>query len=258
MTNNDIPAYRTKKKVHIHTWHRRAGLIAACFALILAFSGLLLNHSTYLGLDKRQLESDMLISLYGSKSLTRQLYFRAGEDIVSQIGDQLLINNEQLWLNRQSILGATSNRKYITLAFSNELATFTHDGELLERITYLPQPITAIEKIGRDTEGRVALFSEGIVLVADLDMISWDPVKKDTSITWSKPITASDVSKQPPETDLLYPELTWERLLLDIHSGRILGSWGPYLMDIMALAMVFLVFTGLWRWWKLQKIARTN
>ncbi|MCF6197553.1 MAG: hypothetical protein L3J50_12730, partial [Emcibacter sp.] len=39
--------------------------------------------------------------------------------------------------------------------------------------------------------------------------------------------------------------ISLSRLILDIHSGHILGSWGPYLMDLAAISLIFLGLTGL-------------
>ncbi len=40
--------------------------------------------------------------------------------------------------------------------------------------------------------------------------------------------------------------LLLERVLLDVHSGRILGAWGVYLVDAAAVLFLGLVLSGLW------------
>ena len=42
--------------------------------------------------------------------------------------------------------------------------------------------------------------------------------------------------------------LPWGRVLLDLHSGRILGIWGPYLIDGAAIALLILVCSGFYNW----------
>ena len=44
--------------------------------------------------------------------------------------------------------------------------------------------------------------------------------------------------------------LNTERVVRDIHNGRILGPWGALLMDGMALAFMGMALTGAWMWWK--------
>ena len=42
--------------------------------------------------------------------------------------------------------------------------------------------------------------------------------------------------------------VTVEQLLIDIHNGRILGTAGIWLIDILGILLVVLSFTGLWMW----------
>ena len=42
--------------------------------------------------------------------------------------------------------------------------------------------------------------------------------------------------------------LSWERVLLDLHSGRLFGRYGTWVMDIAAGLLLVLVMTGIWLW----------
>ncbi|MCF7982624.1 MAG: hypothetical protein K9K86_11625, partial [Pseudomonadales bacterium] len=48
-------------------WHRRIALIAAIFVVLLALTGLLINHANELGLDKQQLQGSWVARWYGIK-----------------------------------------------------------------------------------------------------------------------------------------------------------------------------------------------
>jgi uncharacterized iron-regulated membrane protein len=43
-------------------------------------------------------------------------------------------------------------------------------------------------------------------------------------------------------------EIQWERVLLDLLSGRILPGVGRYLADITALALLYMCFSGIVLW----------
>ena len=43
-------------------------------------------------------------------------------------------------------------------------------------------------------------------------------------------------------------DLTWERVWLDIHAGRFLGAWGPWVMDFAALCFLLLAISGMYMW----------
>ena len=42
-------------------------------------------------------------------------------------------------------------------------------------------------------------------------------------------------------------------MLLDLHSGRIFGEYGVYLMDAAAVALLWLSGSGLWVWWQRRR-----
>ncbi len=42
--------------------------------------------------------------------------------------------------------------------------------------------------------------------------------------------------------------LPLERIILDLHSGRMFGTFGEYVMDIVALLFIFLALSGGWMW----------
>ena len=46
------------------------------------------------------------------------------------------------------------------------------------------------------------------------------------------------------------PIITLERVIIDIHSGHFFGVTGPYFMDAAAVAMLFLIFSGVYTWYK--------
>ena len=52
-------------------WHRRLGLAAALFVLLLAGSGILLNHTADLGLERRFIDWPLLHRLYGERDVER-------------------------------------------------------------------------------------------------------------------------------------------------------------------------------------------
>jgi hypothetical protein len=47
--------------------------------------------------------------------------------------------------------------------------------------------------------------------------------------------------------------ISWERLLLDIHAARFLGSLSIWFSDFMAVLLLLLSFSGIWLWWRHSK-----
>jgi len=42
--------------------------------------------------------------------------------------------------------------------------------------------------------------------------------------------------------------LSWERLLLDLHSGRLFGSVGVFIIDLAGIALLLIALSGVWVW----------
>lgn len=235
------------KPGHLIIWHRRAGLAAVLFVLLLAISGVMLNHTSALGLDKQPIASRVLLEWYGVKVPAQLRHFGVDDRVVSQLGEQLFLDAKPLAKNPHPLLGVTANRTCITLAFENGLMLFTLNGELLEQITNLPAQISPIDAIGSDASGHVALRHDNAIVIADNDLLEWSSMRKTPPLFWSQPLMVEESYEETIISSYHNHDLTYERLLLDLHSGRLFGKWGPYLMDLAAAIMILLALTGLWR-----------
>jgi len=52
--------------------------------------------------------------------------------------------------------------------------------------------------------------------------------------------------------------LPMERIMLDLHSGRILGRAGVYIMDAAAIGFLVLAASGVWLWVRRRTSIRTH
>jgi len=229
-------------------WHRRAGIGAAVFVLILAVTGIALNHTTELALDKRHIDSPLILGWYGIEMPDQPRHFQAGEHIVSQLGDQLFIDGTVVLHSNVPLTGGAATPMFIAVAQPRELLLFTPAGELVERINALPGQIKHIENIGVTTDQTIALSNGNEIMVADTDMLAWHTAQSKQHITWSIPATPGDDFNDRLIAQYSSDNITYERLLLDLHSGRLFGEWGFYLMDAAAVLLILLALTGLWRW----------
>ena len=76
--------------------HRWLGLFAAAFALLLAITGLLLNHADALQLDRHRFQADWLLQLYGVEPPPLIAVRQAREHWISLWGQQLFVDAEPL------------------------------------------------------------------------------------------------------------------------------------------------------------------
>ncbi len=120
-------------------------------------------------------------------------------------------------------------------------------GETIGSTYGLPESISGLAVVDDQLLLNTALGA----MVADIEQLQWQPYHQQDSqaavIEWA-------VANQTPEHIMrqLQPhlggELNWERVLLDLHSGRLAGQLGRWVMDLVALVLMVLAFTGIWLW----------
>jgi hypothetical protein len=111
-----------------------------------------------------------------------------------------------------------------------------------------------VDSIGSDTNGAVVVKSGSRTWVADSDLLNW--VERHGSlaaIQWSSPIGEPASVRQAIVRHYNGGGLSLERLLLDIHSGRIFGRFGVLIYDLLALVLGFSAVSGLVLWWRTRK-----
>ena len=68
----------------MYNWHRYVGVTAALFVVLLSITGLALNHTDELELDKRHIENTVILDLYNIRAPTGPPSFPAVGHWISQ------------------------------------------------------------------------------------------------------------------------------------------------------------------------------
>jgi hypothetical protein len=76
------------------------------------------------------------------------------------------------------------------------------------------------------------------------DAISWSSARRD-GIAWSVPAVLSGAERER-YAELMKPGVSLLRLLLDLHSGRFAGRYGPLAVDVLAALLAVLSLSGAW------------
>ncbi len=235
-------------------WHRRLGLLIMLFVLLFVITGLLLNHTERLSLAKSGAKMPWLLRWYdlqiAPNHSAQQL---GGRWLLHFGGDHLYIEGSKSLPCVAPYAGAVLAEQQLIVALCGDgLLLLTPGGELLERLSAGQLP-AAYERIGI-FNGQVIIGSASHNMPSswqlDVDSMHLKPVSEDQQafVAWSKSQPAPNKLVERfwlHEASLL---LNWERLLLDIHSGRIVGGWGVWFMDAIAVLMGFLAISGSWLW----------
>lgn len=235
----------------LYQWHRYLGLAVAILAVLLALTGLMLNHTEKLRLDEQQLNQRWLLQWYGIKSQTGR-FFQTGTQWLSQWGDRLYLDRKALSPHQQEeLVGAVRLPQMIVAASRDTLLLLTPEGELIERMDSLSGVPKDIQAIARDSADRIVLLTLTGKVIGDPDEGVWEPVT--TEASWSTDGTPPETLRLALGQDNSGPTLTLERIILDLHSGRLFGSLGSYVMDGAAVLLLFNAVSGVLIWWRRRR-----
>ncbi len=236
----------------MHFLHRYAGLTAAFFALFLSITGILLNHTEALKLYNHNATSPWLLALYGIKAPDIKIAYEltpVKNNWVVEFGEDIYLNNQALNC-KPPLIGAISTNELLIIGNKTQLCLYTPQGELIDYL-YIGRN-KEITRLGKSTDEQLIIDTPLDQYTLNEDYTELVSVSKDndSSIDWK-------LSTPPPFTlttslaqTFKGKGLPWERVILDLHSGRIAGLAGVYFMDFIGLLIVFLAISGILMWLK--------
>jgi PepSY-associated transmembrane protein len=226
----------------LRRWHARIGLSGIAFFLFLAVSGVILNHATGLGLDARYVHVAGLARWYGiADELPRHAFRSGGHDLIAANGRWMLdgrVSGEKL----PQPVGMVELPDMVVVASSASLYLYGKDGALIDRLEKNALPAVPVQAIGAG-EGRLVMRTSSGTFQSG-DALSWKSAQRH-DVAWSSPVDLSPIEREKYAA-LLRPGLSVERLLLDLHSGRFAGRYGPLVMDLVAIFLGVLSLSGAW------------
>lgn len=243
--------HRKKKGFSAFLWHRRFGLAAIILVIILAITGIMLNHTESMKLDETYIDSALILNWYGLEPTGEPISFNVGKHKVSQLEHQLFFDNKIIASNKQILRGAVQSERFIVVAFDSELLLLAENGDFIDRIP-MSASFSNIQRLGIKYS-RSVIETDGLIYyMADEHILDWDLIINE-NIKWSQPVGLDSTEKEKLEQAYRGKGLTLERVVLDLHSGRIFGQSGVYLMDAAAIALLWLSISGFWIWWQRSK-----
>jgi len=238
---------RQRWSLRLARWHRWAGITAALFAILLAATGLLLQHASALGLDR---------SPVGSAALARWLGFGTESLTAFRVGEQWVIGTPGgLWLDENRVAdldapptGAAATPFGLAVAAGGEVLLLEPDGNLIERLRPGAGLPLAARRLGRNGDGQVVVGGS----------TAWQPGpdwlsfrrRPDAEVSWVEPDDPPTALARAVRERALAESVSWQRLLLELHSGRMGGTVGTLVMDLAAVLLLLLAGTGVYLWWR--------
>lgn len=237
---------RKPKKFTAFLWHRRIGLFALLLVIILAITGIMLNHTEQFELDETYVDNSWLLSWYGIEPEDEPISYHVGEHVISSWHNQLFFDDTAITTLEQNIHGAIAADQFIVIALDDAIILLTPDGEFIERVS-TSISFSNITRLGMKYNRPVIETSEPLYYIADEHILDWD-IMVNEDVKWVDTYTLTSDEKDKLLIAYRGNGLKLERVILDLHSGRIFGSYGIYVMDAAAVALLWLSGSGFWVW----------
>ncbi len=247
-------------QVTLREWHKRAGLFAFIFMGWLGTSGILLNQSVSLGLDADRIDWPWLIAMYGLHAEAPKSGFSANSHWLAATVENTVLDGQPLDQAIPAPLGFVSQQlggqELLYVAAADRLVILNADGSVVDQLSDYTLPVASIRRIGLVNEDNGSL-----VAVQDLDIfvtrdgLDWVPLPPGMEVSWSKAqaLPAPEQEKVLPHAR---PSIAIEQVLIDAHSGRLFGSVGPWVINMVGVAALVLSISGIWMLWRSSRRRR--
>jgi len=233
------------------TWHRRFGIVAALLVLVLSVTGLALNHTESLRLDERFATAGWLLDWYGIEPPATGSTCVMGDTRISLLGDQLYLDRHALPGRFGRLAGTVAAGGFLVVAVDGEVMIITPEGDLVDRLGPESGVPPVIDGIGLGPDGSVLLRAGDEFFSSTVETLAWSrSAQVDEGTAWSVPAALPADELAALQADFLGRILPLERVLLDVHSGRIGGPIGMILMDGAAVLLLLLALSGTWLWFR--------
>ncbi len=218
------------------------GLTAAIVVALLVVSGIALNHTDRLKLDATPVHNRWVLKWYGLETVapTRGIALSGGYLVWDTqkwaIGNKLLAEREP------APIGAVEVGRLLYVATRSTLLVFDRGGALVDKIDRQGLPAVPLERLG--AAGSEAVIATPAGEFASEDGLNWRRAAA-ASANWSQMVALpGETAREAAE--VFAASIPLERVLLDLHSGRAFGRYGPWLVDAVAVGLAFLAGSGVW------------
>ena len=198
--------------------HRFLGITLVIFLLILSVTGTLLQHAEDFGIRKKFISSSLASSLYNIKSCTV-----ASSKIENK---WISLCNSNLYFQENKIINNINSINTIFKKNSNYIIQYNMSHE-------------------------IKLSEAGVILnMRHLDKQTTTKLKK---IKLKNNIAPENLRKKIKDISIS-KTITYERIAVDIHTGRLIGIVGVTLVDLVTIGLIILSMTGTYSWLRHKKI----
>lgn len=227
----------------LRRWHKRLGLLAAALIAFLALSGLAINHGETLKLDTVEVDAPWLMNWYGLKAIVPERAFPLETAFFCAQGDIWMLGDQRLPPGHGEPVGAVSNDAFFWIASAEQIRLYDRQGRAIDSIGRDLLPATPIQRLGRHDQDIVVAAAGNFYTSGD--GVAWQKLVGEDKVQWSRPVALSEAQQQRL-APFFAPRLPLQRIVADLHSGRIFGHYGILATDLLAAILLVLAASGAW------------
>jgi len=231
----------------LRRWHRWIGLTVALFLVFLAFTGVALNHSQSLRLQDRLVSGSLVTRLFGLPQPHLGPSFVLGEAALTQLGDRLYLNTREIAEINGALLGALRTSRFLVIAVDEQIQLFDFSGALVEILNRADGVPAGMYRIGLSSDEALVVKTDQQDYELNMESLTWQTLLGGP-VEWARTGDIPAAMRDAIIEQHRGRGLPMERILLDLHSGRVFGSWGVVLVDGIGLLAIVLALTGIWMW----------
>ena len=237
---------RQQRRQWIRRGHRWLGVAVVAFVILLSITGMALNHVSGLGLDRHYVDWDWLLNAYGIEVPMPTASYEHGGHRATLLGGHLYVDGMEIDQDLTGLVGLVAIDSTLLVAGERAVLLLTDSVEVVESIDLGADLSGPIESMGI-VNGVPIVRDKDRVFVGNADITRFLPASGHNlnEVQWS--IASEPNAAELAELATVYRGrgLTLERVVLDLHSGRIFPLLGTFLLDLVAVLLTVLSLTGL-------------
>ena len=227
----------------LHRTHRIIGVACAFFTILLAVTGLVLLRTDTWDLDQTRPPLALVRFFYEIPEPKIESYQVEGS-FWSVCEENLFLEEAQILKNVSSLKSILKMNFGWALVSPEELIMLDPNGALIDRMKVGIDLPHQNELLGAYLKGESLILQSVNEFYISDDLFTWN---KHESLGEQKLLKATKISSAL-ESQILENvsiiDISWERLVLDVHSGRVMGRLGPWIMELSAWGLIALTCTG--------------
>lgn len=218
-------------------------MLLVILLLIWLGSAVLLNHDKSLGLDKLKVNSSWLKGHYQIGELQSDQAFLLEGHVIVAVDQQLYVNAEPVLNLPRPLIGAVALEHMLVLATDDALVLLSKDGEYIDTLGAAAGIPPQIQNIGVHYNEPVLQTRNGMWR-GNFMLDRWELMSLQ-GVSWSQSESMPTASRKAMEVQLYGDGVSVSQVLRDLHTGRLLGGFGRWLLDIWLLVLLVLAFRGI-------------